>query len=75
MCLCDTDDSCFGKQELDMIDLKNGDTVQITLIMLQAKYQINPTYTSQEIFETFKLKDLQMQVHMDENKMPKGRDI
>ena len=32
-------------------DLKRGDTVQLTIIMLQTKYQINPTYTSGEIFD------------------------
>ena len=31
--------------------LKRGDTVQLTIIMLQTKYQINPTYTSGEIFD------------------------
>ena len=33
------------------MDLKTEDTVQLTLTMPQIEYQINPMYTSQEIFD------------------------
>ena len=34
-----------------MVDLKGGGTVQLTLMMHQNKYQINPMYTSHKIFD------------------------
>ena len=33
------------------MDLKGGDTIQLSLIILQTKYQINLTLTSQKIFD------------------------
>ena len=36
-----------------MTDLKREDLVQLTMIMLQTKYQINQTFTSQEIFDQY----------------------
>ena len=34
-----------------MMDLKWGDMAQLNLLILQTKYQLNPTYKSLEIFD------------------------
>ena len=43
--------SCKEINVVDNQDQKTEDTVQLTLIMLQSKHQINQTYKSREIFE------------------------
>ena len=52
-----------------MTDLKRGDTVQLTMVMLQTKYQIIPTYTGKEIFyENLSLKNQQNSVKVLANR-------
>ena len=52
-----------------MKDLKRGDTVQLTMFMLQTKYQIIPTYTGQEIFyENLSLNNQQNSVKVSANR-------
>ena len=53
-----------------MTDLKRGNTVQLTLIIVHTKYPINPTYNSQEIFDKIEgRKYLLLYQQMDGHKM------
>ena len=40
------------------MDLKRGDMVQLTLIMLQTIYQINPTYKSRDLINVLTYRNL-----------------
>ena len=51
MCPWDSNVLTLANRKWKYYRSERGDMVQLTLIMLQTKYQINPTYKSPEIFE------------------------